>query len=133
MDPKINPADTTWMLVATALVLLMTPALGFFYAGMVRSKNALNTLMMSMGPLAFVGLAWALVGYSIAFGHEGRMAGGLEFALLRNVGPRTTAARRSFRRTCHSLSSAPGFSGSDGSDSTAAARSPPTRPPLWHS
>src|SRR6202171_4530835 len=90
MDPKISPADTTWMLVATALVLMMTPALGFFYAGMVRAKNALNTLMMSFAPLAFVGLAWALLGYSIAFapgGHAtGRAIGGLQFALLRDVG-----------------------------------------------
>jgi Amt family ammonium transporter len=64
----VNAADTAWMLVSTALVLLMTPALGFFYAGMVRSKNALNTLMMSFAPLGFVGLAWALGGYAIAFG-----------------------------------------------------------------
>jgi len=56
------------MLVSTALVLLMTPALGFFYAGMVRSKNVLNTLMMSFVPLGFVGIAWALAGYAIAFG-----------------------------------------------------------------
>ena len=63
-----NPADTAWLLVATALVLIMTPALGFFYGGMVRAKNALNTLMMSFSALGFVGLAWALAGYSIAFG-----------------------------------------------------------------
>jgi Amt family ammonium transporter len=86
MDPKINPADTAWMLLSTALVLMMTPALGFFYAGMVRAKNALNTLMMSFAPLAFVGLAWMLVGYSLAFGPGGRVIGGMHFALLANVG-----------------------------------------------
>jgi Amt family ammonium transporter len=86
MDPKINPADTTWMLVSTALVLMMTPALGFFYAGMVRSKNTLNTLMMSFAPLAFVGLAWAFLGYSLAYAPGGRLIGGLHFALLNNVG-----------------------------------------------
>lgn len=86
MDPKINPADTTWMMVSTALVLMMTPALGFFYAGMVRSKNTLNTLMMSFVPLAFVGLAWALVGYSLAYAPGGRLIGGMHFALLDNVG-----------------------------------------------
>lgn len=86
MDPKINPADTTWMLVSTALVLMMTPALGFFYAGMVRSKNTLNTLMMSFVPLAFVGLAWAFLGYSLAYAPGGRLIGGLHFALLNNVG-----------------------------------------------
>jgi ammonium transporter, Amt family len=63
----INGADTAWLLISTALVLLMTPALGFFYGGMVRAKNALNTLMMSYSSLGFVGLAWALFGYSLAF------------------------------------------------------------------
>jgi ammonium transporter, Amt family len=86
MDPKINAADTAWMLMSTALVLMMTPALGFFYAGMVRAKNALNTLMMSFVPLAFVGLAWALIGYSLAFAPGWRGVGGLQFALLQNVG-----------------------------------------------
>ena len=63
----MNQADTAWMLMATALVLLMTPALGFFYGGLVRSKNALNTLMMSFISLGFVGVAWALIGYTLAF------------------------------------------------------------------
>ena len=54
----MNPSDTTWMLISTALVVLMTPALGFFYARLVRGKNALNTLMMSVISLGFVGLAW---------------------------------------------------------------------------
>ncbi len=72
----MNSADTAWMLVSTALVLMMTPALGFFYAGMVRSKNALNTLMMSFAPLGFVGLAWAVAGYSIAFSTGSRWSGG---------------------------------------------------------
>ncbi len=74
------------MLVATALVLMMTPALGFFYAGMVRSKNALNTLMMSFAPLGFVGLAWAMAGYSIAFASGSRWAGGLQYGALHGVG-----------------------------------------------
>src|SRR5260370_25933752 len=85
MDPKINAADTAWMLLSTALVLMMTPALGFFYAGMVRAKNTLNTLMMSFVPLAFVGLAWMLVGYSVAFAPGGRAIGGMQFLLLANV------------------------------------------------
>jgi Amt family ammonium transporter len=74
------------MLVSTALVLLMTPALAFFYAGLVRSKNALNTLMMSLVSLGFVGLAWALLGYSLAFGGGGRFFGTFDHALLRGVG-----------------------------------------------
>jgi hypothetical protein len=65
--PAINQADTAWMLVATALVLLMTPALAFFYGGLVRSKNALNTMMMSFVALGFVGVFWALLGYTLAF------------------------------------------------------------------
>jgi len=82
----INSSDTAWLLVATALVLVMTPALGFFYGGMVRAKNALNTLMMSFSALGFVGMAWALLGYSVAFGHASSWCGGGEFVFLRGVG-----------------------------------------------
>jgi ammonium transporter, Amt family len=81
----LNSSDTAWLLVATALVLVMTPALGFFYGGMVRTKNALNTLMMSFSALGFVGLAWALFGYSIAFGRASQWCGGSEYFLLRGV------------------------------------------------
>src|SRR5438093_8970180 len=84
--PPISAADTAWLLVATALVLMMTPALGFFYGGMVRAKNALNTLMMSFSALGFVGLVWAFFGYSIAFGHASRWCGGSEYFFLRGVG-----------------------------------------------
>ena len=82
----IVPADTAWMLVSTALVLLMTPAVGFFYGGLVRSKNALNTMMMCVGALAAVGVLWALVGYSLAFGGTARYVGGAQYLLLRDVG-----------------------------------------------
>jgi Amt family ammonium transporter len=78
--------DVAWMLVATALVLLMTPALGFFYGGLVRSKNALNTLMMSLAALGFVGIAWAVLGYSLAFAPGNSWIGDLSRALLRGVG-----------------------------------------------
>jgi Amt family ammonium transporter len=83
--PPINSADTAWLLVSTALVLVMTPALGFFYGGMVRAKNALNTLMMSFSALGFVGLAWAFFGYSVAFGHDSPWCGGSEYFFLRGV------------------------------------------------
>ncbi len=73
--PAVNPADTAWMLVATALVLLMTPALAF-YGGLVRSKNALNTMMMSFVSLGLVGVVWALVGYSLAFAPGNAVVGG---------------------------------------------------------
>jgi Amt family ammonium transporter len=80
------PADVSWMLVATALVLLMTPALAFFYGGLVRSKNALNTMMMSFISLGFVAVAWALLGYSLAFAPGSSLLGGFDHALLQNVG-----------------------------------------------
>jgi ammonium transporter, Amt family len=82
----VNEAATAWMLVATALVLFMTPALGFFYGGLVRSKSALNTLMMSIAALGFVGLLWALLGYSLAFGSDGALIGNFSHAFLRGVG-----------------------------------------------
>src|SRR5215467_13889028 len=82
----MNTCDIAWMLAATALVLLMTPALGFFYGGLVRSKNALNTMMMSVSALGAVGIGWALAGYSIAFSPGGAWIGGLSRALLSGVG-----------------------------------------------
>ena len=82
----MDKADTAWLLVATALVLLMTPALAFFYGGLVRSKNALNTMMMSFASLGFSGVAWALAGYSIAFAPGSAVSGGLSRALLAGVG-----------------------------------------------
>src|SRR5438477_2972615 len=86
MQSAVNQADTAWMLVATAMVLLMTPALGFFYGGMVRAKNALNTMMMSYVALGFVGIAWAIIGYSLAFSEGSGLIGDLRFAFLHNVG-----------------------------------------------
>jgi Amt family ammonium transporter len=82
----INQADTAWMLVATALVLLMTPALAFFYGGLVRSKNALNTMMMSFVALGFVGVSWAVLGYSLAFSPGGAWVGDMSRVFLRGVG-----------------------------------------------
>jgi Amt family ammonium transporter len=74
------------MLTSTALVLLMTPAVGFFYGGLVRAKNALNTMMMCVGALAVVGISWALVGYSLAFAGTARWIGGWQYAFLNGVG-----------------------------------------------
>src|SRR6188474_847274 len=82
----MNQADTAWMLVSTALVLLMTPALAFFYGGLVRSKNALNTMMMSFVSLGFVGVVWALLGYSLAFTAGNAWLGDLSNAFLNGVG-----------------------------------------------
>src|SRR3954465_15384256 len=82
----MNAADTAWMLVSTALVLLMTPALAFFYGGLVRSKNALNTMMMSFISLGFVAVLWAVIGYSLAFGTGNSWIGDLSRLMLRGVG-----------------------------------------------
>ena len=82
----MNQADTAWMLVSTALVLLMTPALAFFYGGLVRSKNALNTMMMSFISLGFVGAMWAIIGYSLSFAPGNNFIGDLSRLGLRGVG-----------------------------------------------
>ena len=76
----INSGDTTWVLVASALVLLMTPALGFFYGGMVRKKNILSTLNLSFIVMALISIQWILIGYSFSFGTDhGGLIGGLNF------------------------------------------------------
>jgi Amt family ammonium transporter len=84
--PAVVPADTAWMLVATALVLLMTPALAFFYGGLVRSKNSLNTMMMSFAALGAVGITWALGAYSLAFAEGGPLIGGTANFFLNGIG-----------------------------------------------
>jgi Amt family ammonium transporter len=83
--PTIDSGDTAWMLVSTALVLLMTPALAFFYGGLVRSKNALNTMMMSFISLGFVGVLWALFGFSLAFGDGNKWVGDASKIFLNGV------------------------------------------------
>jgi Amt family ammonium transporter len=82
----MNQADTAWMLISTAMVLLMTPALAFFYGGLVRSKNALNTMMMSFISLGFVGVLWALIGYSLALTPGNNWIGDLSLVFLKGVG-----------------------------------------------
>jgi Amt family ammonium transporter len=84
---EINPADTAWILISAALVILMTPALAFFYGGMVRQKNILSTLMMSFAVLAVISILWVLYGYSISFGSTNNgMVGSLEWLGLAGVG-----------------------------------------------
>src|ERR1035437_1357801 len=81
---QVNAGDTAWIVVCTALVLLMTPGLAFFYAGMVRSKHALAMIMQSFVTIAVVSVTWVLVGYSLAFDHDagGGLVGGLGMAGL---------------------------------------------------
>lgn len=82
----ISGADTGWMLVATAMVLLMAPALGLFYGGMVRSKNVLNTAMMCLGSMTVGVIVWTALGFSLAYGGDGLLLGGLRHAMLRGIG-----------------------------------------------
>ena len=86
MSAGVDTGDTAWMLAATALVLLMTPALGLFYAGLVRSKNTLNTFMMCAAALGVATITFALVGYSVAFAPGNALIGGLDFVFLDGVG-----------------------------------------------
>jgi Amt family ammonium transporter len=84
---RLDTGDTAWMLLATALVMLMTPGLALFYGGMVRKKNVLGTMMQSLMALAVVSLQWVLVGYTLAFGPTlGGAIGALTWFGLRGVG-----------------------------------------------
>ncbi len=84
--PALSSGDTAWMLTATVLVLFMTiPGLSLFYAGMVRSKNALSTFMQIFAIAALASVIWVVVGYSIAFGGEGAFWGGLDKMFLAGV------------------------------------------------
>jgi Amt family ammonium transporter len=83
----IDTGDTAWILISSALVLLMTPGLALFYGGMARRKNLLSTIMMSFAIMGLVGIIWALWGYSFSFGsNEGGFIGGFNFLGFLNVG-----------------------------------------------
>ncbi|HKA58164.1 MAG TPA: ammonium transporter [Gemmatimonadales bacterium] len=82
----VSAGDTSWVLVSSALVLLMTVGLAFFYGGLVRPKNALNTMMMSVVALGVIGVQWMLFGYSIAFAPGNALLGGFSWFGLSNVG-----------------------------------------------
>jgi Amt family ammonium transporter len=87
MADAINSGDTAWLLVSTALVILMTPALGFFYGGLVRQKNVLATIMHSFFILCLVSVQWVLWGYSLSFGPDlGGIIGDLSWLGLNGVG-----------------------------------------------
>ena len=86
MNPAISAGDTAWVLTSTALVMVMTVGLAFFYGGLVRPKNSLNTMMMSVVALGVVSVQWVLVGYSIAFAHGTPWWGGLSWVAFKGVG-----------------------------------------------
>ncbi len=92
---QINSGDTAWIIVSTALVMLMTPALGFFYGGLVRRKNVLSTIMHSFFILALISVQWVLWGYTLAFGPDAGgfgLIGGLDWLGLEGVGLEPNAA-----------------------------------------
>ena len=90
MSPSINSVDTCWLLVSSSFVFFMIVGLAFFYAGLVRKKNALNTMMMSFIPMGIVSITWALIGYSLAYSDGNLFIGGLDFAFMNGVGLEAT-------------------------------------------
>src|SRR5437867_13425059 len=87
MPNNISAGDTAWLLASAAPVMLMTPALGFFYGGLVRRKNVLATIMHSFFILCLISVQWVLWGYSLAFAPDiGGVIGGLDCAGLKGVG-----------------------------------------------
>ena len=90
----INPGDVAWMLTASALVLLMTPGLSFFYGGMVSLKNVVSTMLQSIVALGVMSLVWVLVGFSLAFGDSfgGVIGNPLTFFMFDNVSEATHPA-----------------------------------------
>ena len=85
-DPKnLSAGDTAWVLASASLVLLMTPALAFFYGGMVRAKHTLAMLMQNFAAMAIVSVTWVVVGFTLAFGGTGRYIGDLHYLLMNNI------------------------------------------------
>ena len=89
MEPEvIDSGNTAFVLICAALVMVMTPALGFFYGGLVNRKNVLSTLMHSFFILALISVVWVLWGYTLAFGPDkGGIIGGLDYIGLKDIGP----------------------------------------------
>lgn len=83
--PQIDTGNTAWLLVSAALVMLMTPGLAFFYAGMVSKKNVVSTLLQNYVALALVGLIWVIVGYSLVFSEKFSIIGSFDFLMLKGV------------------------------------------------
>ncbi len=86
-EAPINSGDTTWIMISTAMVLLMVPAVGLFYSGMVRQKNSLSTLMMCVVMMALISIQWVVIGYTLSFGPDiGGFIGSLEWIGLNTLG-----------------------------------------------
>ncbi|GAC1515284.1 MAG: ammonium transporter [Gemmatimonadaceae bacterium] len=89
--PAVSAGDTAWVLICSALVMLMVPGLFLFYGGLVRSKASLNTIMMSIGALGVVSVQWVIIGYSLAFSPGSSVVGGLSWVGLKGVGAAANA------------------------------------------
>ncbi|MEM2700205.1 MAG: ammonium transporter, partial [Nitrososphaerota archaeon] len=88
MTASPNPGDMAWLLTSSALVMIMTPGLGFFYAGLARKKNVVSTVFQCFATVAVVSLVWVLWGYTLAFGPDRfGLVGGPEWLALKGVGP----------------------------------------------
>ncbi len=88
-EDGLNTGDTAWMLVSSAMVLLMLPGLALFYGGMVRSKNVLSTTMHTFAAMAIIGVQWVVLGYTLTFGGSGKFFGGFENLFLSGITPET--------------------------------------------
>jgi Amt family ammonium transporter len=83
----LEAGDTAFVLICTAMVMLMTPAVGLFYGGMVRNKNIISMIALSFISLAIVTIQWVTIGYTLSFGHDiGGLIGGLDYIGLKGVG-----------------------------------------------
>jgi Amt family ammonium transporter len=82
---NLSAGDTAWVLASASLVLLMTPALAFFYGGMVRAKHTLAMLMQNFAAMAIVSVTWVVIGFTLAFGGTGRYIGDLHFLMMHNI------------------------------------------------
>src|SRR3954451_12515535 len=96
----VNSGDTAWMLASTALVLIMTPGLAFFYAGMVRTKNVVSTLYQNFIALGVIGVVWAIIGYSLAFSSGIPLIGDLSYSMLNGWGKLRWMETPPFRTCC---------------------------------
>ena len=99
----ISAGDTAWVLVSSALVLLMTVGLACFYSGLVRSKNSLNTMMMSVVAMGAIGVQWVVIGYSLAFAPGSAWLGGFQWAFLRGVGLEPNAYAATIPAQAHAV------------------------------
>jgi Amt family ammonium transporter len=86
MNPALSPADTVWVMMATAMVMLMTPGLALFYGGLVQARNVLSTKLHSFSAIGLVTVQWVVLGYSLSFAEGNAFLGGLDYVLLQGVG-----------------------------------------------